>query len=420
MQIIRGFRDILPENIKLWQKVEKEALRLFKDFGFNEIRLPILEKTEVFARSIGEVTDIVEKEMYTFPDRKGDKLTLRPEATASMVRAYVQHKMYASDPVRKFFTIGPMFRRERPQKGRYRQFYQIDAEIFGVGAPYVDSNLIFLLNELFSRLGLTDLKAHINSLGCPECRPNFQKALLDLLESKKEELCTNCLRRKNTNPLRTIDCKVPQCREALKNAPSSLDFLCSECKEHFDTVKRTLTKQGVEFIEDKTLVRGLDYYTRTAFEIQTKSLGAQSAVAGGGRYDLLVKEMGGPAIPAIGFAIGFDRLVEVMETLDKSVDDELLDLFIIALGDPALESAYYWSTDLNLNGIRTEVDYRGKSLKALMKRADKLGARHVLIAGEKEIKEKALVLRDMNTREQVTINSDSPVKDIVKIIKKND
>ncbi|MCK5312176.1 MAG: histidine--tRNA ligase, partial [Desulfobacteraceae bacterium] len=365
-------------------------------------------------------TDIVEKEMYTFPDRKGDKLTLRPEATASMVRAYVQHKMYASDPVRKFFTIGPMFRRERPQKGRYRQFYQIDAEIFGVGAPYVDSNLIFLLNELFSRLGLTDLKAHINSLGCPECRPNFQKALLDLLESKKEELCTNCLRRKNTNPLRTIDCKVPQCREALKNAPSSLDFLCSECKEHFDTVKRTLTKQGVEFIEDKTLVRGLDYYTRTAFEIQTKSLGAQSAVAGGGRYDLLVKEMGGPAIPAIGFAIGFDRLVEVMETLDKSVDDELLDLFIIALGDPALESAYYWSTDLNLNGIRTEVDYRGKSLKALMKRADKLGARHVLIAGEKEIKEKALVLRDMNTREQVTINSDSPVKDIVKIIKKND
>ena len=420
MQIIRGFRDILPENIKLWQKVEKEALRLFKDFGFNEIRLPILEKTEVFARSIGEVTDIVEKEMYTFPDRKGDKLTLRPEATASMVRAYVQHKMYASDPVRKFFTIGPMFRRERPQKGRYRQFYQIDAEIFGVAAPYVDSNLIFLLNELFSRLGLTDLKAHINSLGCPECRPNFQKALLDLLELKKDQLCPNCIRRKDTNPLRTIDCKVPGCREALKDAPSSLDFLCDECKEHFDTVKRTLTQQGVEFIEDKTLVRGLDYYTRTAFEIQTTSLGAQSAVAGGGRYDLLVKEMGGPDIPAIGFAIGFDRLVEVMETLDQSVDDDLIDLFIIALGDSAMESAYYWSTDLNLKGIRTEVDYRGKSLKALMKRADKLGAKHVLIAGEKEIKEKALVLRDMNTRDQVTIDSYSPVKEIVEIIKKND
>jgi histidyl-tRNA synthetase len=418
MQIIRGFRDILPENIKLWQKVEKEAKALFKGFGFDEIRLPILEKTEVFARSIGEVTDIVEKEMYTFPDRKGDKLTLRPEATASMVRAYVQHKMYASDPVRKFFTIGPMFRRERPQKGRYRQFYQIDAEIFGVGAPYVDSNLIFLLNELFSRLGLTDLKAHINSLGCPECRPNFQKALLELLESKKEELCPNCIRRKDTNPLRTIDCKVPQCREALKDAPSTLDFLCDDCKVHFDTVKRTLNTQGVDFIEDKSLVRGLDYYTRTAFEIQTTSLGAQSAVAGGGRYDLLVKEMGGPDIPAIGFAIGFDRLIEVMETLDKKIDNDLIDLFIIALGDPAMESAYHWSSDLNLKGIRTEVDYRGKSLKALMKRADKLNANYVLIAGEKEIQENALVLRNMKTREQVSINTGDPVKEITELLKK--
>ena len=419
MQIIRCFRYILPENIKLWQKVEKEAKQLFKDFGFDEIRLPILEKTEVFARSIGEVTDIVEKEMYTFPDRKGDTLTLRPEATASMVRAYVQHKMYASDPVRKFFTIGPMFRRERPQKGRYRQFYQIDAEIFGVAAPYVDSSLIFLLNELFSRLGLTDLKAHINSLGCPDCRPAFQKALLELLELKKGELCSNCIRRKDTNPLRTIDCKVPQCKEALKDAPSSLDFLCKECKDHFDTVKRTLTQQGVEFIEDKTLVRGLDYYTRTAFEIQTTSLGAQSAVAGGGRYDLLVKEMGGPDIPAIGFAIGFDRLVEVMETLNKSIDNEILDFFIIAIGDSAMEAAYHWSTDLNLKGIRTEVDYRGKSLKALMKRADKLGAKHVLIAGEKEIKENSLVLRDMKTREQVAISSDKSVEEIAKILKKN-
>ncbi|MCK5541873.1 MAG: histidine--tRNA ligase [Desulfobacterales bacterium] len=419
MQIIRGFRDILPENIKLWQKVEKEAKKLFKDFGFDEIRLPILEKTEVFARSIGEATDIVEKEMYTFPDRKGDKLTLRPEATASMVRAYVQHKMYASDPVRKFYTIGPMFRRERPQKGRYRQFYQIDAEIFGVAAPYVDANLIFLLNELFKRLGLSDLKAHINSLGCPECRPDFQKALLKLLESKKTELCADCLRRKDSNPLRTLDCKVPQCKEALKDAPTNLDFLCKECQDHFNIVKKTLKKQKVEFIEDKTLVRGLDYYTRTAFEIQTTSLGAQSAVAGGGRYDLLVKEMGGPDIPAIGFAIGFDRLVQVMETLNKSVDDQELDLFIIALGDSAIEEGYHWSTDLNLQGIRTEIDYRGKSLKSLMKRADKLCAKHVLIAGRKEIKENPLVLRNMNTREQISISSDNPVADIVEFLKKN-
>jgi histidyl-tRNA synthetase len=419
MQIIRGFRDILPEDIRLWQKVEKEATRLFQEFGFNEIRLPILEKTEVFARSIGEATDIVEKEMYTFPDRKGDKLTLRPEATASMVRAYVQHKMYASDPVRKFYTIGPMFRRERPQKGRYRQFYQIDAEIFGVESAYVDANLIFLLNKLFERLGLSDLEAHINSLGCPDCRPDFQKALLNLLELKKEELCKNCIRRKDSNPLRTLDCKVPQCREALKDAPTTLDFLCKKCRDHFDTVKRVLKEQKVKFIEDNTLVRGLDYYTRTAFEIQTSSLGAQSAVAGGGRYDLLVKEMGGPDIPAIGFAIGFDRLVQVMETLDKNIDKQLLDLFIIALGDMATEKGYHWSTDLNLKGIRCEIDYRGKSLKSLMKRADKLDAKYVLIAGEKDIKENALVLRDMNTREQTSISADNTVSDIIEFFKKN-
>jgi histidyl-tRNA synthetase len=419
MQIIRGFRDILPENIKLWQKVEKEAKQLFEDFGFNEIRLPILEKTEVFARSIGEATDIVEKEMYTFPDIKGHKLTLRPEATASIVRAYVQYKMYASDPVRKFYTIGPMFRREKPQKGRYRQFYQIDAEIFGVESAYVDANLIFLLNELFKRLGLSGLKAHINSLGCPECRPDFQKALLTLLESKKDMLCTDCLRRKDSNPLRTLDCKNPQCKEALKDAPTNLDFLCKECEDHFNIVKTSLKKQKVDFIEDKTLVRGLDYYTRTAFEIQTSSLGAQSAVAGGGRYDLLVKEMGGPDIPAIGFAIGFDRLVQVMEALDKKVDDQELDLFIIALGDSAIEAGYHWSTDLNLKGIRTEIDYRNKSLKSLMKRADKLGAKNVLIAGEKEIKENALILRNMDTREQITIDSDDPVARITEFFKKN-
>ncbi len=418
MQIIRGFRDILPENIGLWQRVEKEAEKLFEKFGFQEIRLPILEKTEVFARSIGEATDIVEKEMYTFPDRKGAKLTLRPEATASMVRAYVQHKMYATDPIRKFYTIGPMFRRERPQKGRYRQFYQIDAEIFGVSSAYVDADLIFLLNELFKQLGLTGLKAHINSLGCPACRPGFQKALLDLLESKKEELCHDCIRRKETNPMRTLDCKVHGCRKALKDAPTSLDYLCKECRDHFNTVKRVLKEQDVEYTEDKTLVRGLDYYTRTAFEIQTSSLGAQSAVAGGGRYDLLVKEMGGPDIPAIGFAIGFDRLVQVMENLEKTIGTTRLDLFIIALGDEAMERGHLWSTRLNLKGIRTEMDFRGKSLKSLMKRADKLGADHVLIAGKKEIKENSLILRNMNTREQISIGSDDLVADIIKLLKK--
>lgn len=417
MQTIRGFRDILPETIGLWQKVEKEATLLFEAFGFSEIRIPILEKTELFARSIGEATDIVEKEMYTFEDRKGDKLTLRPEATASIVRSYVQHKMYASDPVRKFFMTGPMFRRERPQKGRYRQFYQIDAEVFGIDSPYIDSQLIFILHELFKRLGLTGLSAHINSLGCPDCRPDYQKALLEFLESKKETLCENCLRRMDKNPLRILDCKVIECKGALMDAPSTLDHLCPACTGHFETVKRTLEIQGVDFMVDKTLVRGLDYYTRTAWEIQTTTLGAQSAVAGGGRYDKLVAELGGPPTPAIGFAIGFDRLVEVLEQIEAP-PEKPLDLFIVSLGDTAVEKAYLWSCELNRNNVRTELDFRGKSMKALMKRADKLKAGYVLIAGENELAQNTVLLRNMATTEQVSLTLDHLVLDLIKIIKK--
>ena len=417
MQTIRGFRDILPEHISLWQRVEKEATQLFDAFGFKEIRIPVIEKTQLFARSIGEVTDIVEKEMYTFPDRKGDQLTLRPEATASIARSYIQHKMYAVDPVRKFFMIGPMFRRERPQKGRYRQFYQIDAEVFGVESAYIDSQLIFLLNELFKRLGLTGLSAHINSLGCPECRPAYQDALLNFIESKKDRLCDNCVRRMDKNPLRILDCKVIHCKEALAKAPATLDHLCPACDDHFKTVKSTLEQQGVTFIVDKSLVRGLDYYTRTAWEIQTTTLGAQSAVAGGGRYDGLVKELGGPHTPGIGFAIGFDRLVEVMEQIDDTPSDTRPEVFILTLGEAAMEKGYHWSCALNQAGIRSEIDFRGKSMKALMKRANKLNARYVLIAGENELTQNSLVLRNMDTKEQVSIALDTLIPELIKIFK---
>ncbi|MCG8641725.1 MAG: histidine--tRNA ligase [Desulfobacterales bacterium] len=414
MQTIRGFRDILPEQIRIWQKIEKEATGLFKAFGFEEIRIPVIEKTELFARSIGETTDIVEKEMYTFADRKGDKLTLRPEATASIVRSYIQHKMYAVDPVRKFYCIGPMFRRERPQKGRYRQFYQIDVEVFGVASAYIDSQLIFLLNELFRRLGLTGLSAHINSLGCSECRPGFQTTLLTLLESKKDQLCGNCLRRMNKNPLRILDCKSPGCKAAISDAPATIDHLCLECSDHFKIVQSTLEKQGVDFKVDNTLVRGLDYYTRTAWEILTTSLGAQSAVAGGGRYDGLVRELGGPETPGIGFAIGFDRLAEVMEQLEKAPDPDTVDLFIIALGEAAMEKSYLWYSELNQAGIRTEMDFRGKSMKALMKRADKLNAAQVLIVGENELERNAVVLRDMGTKTQVSLAVDTLVENLTR------
>ena len=417
MQTIRGFRDILPEQIRLWQKVEKLAVELFTAFGYEEIRIPVLEKTDLFARSIGEATDIVEKEMYTFDDRNGDKLTLRPEATASICRAYIQHKMYAAEPVRKFYMTGPMFRRERPQKGRYRQFYQIDAEVFGLDAPYVDCELIFLLNELFRQLGLTGLTAHINSLGCPECRPGFTRALLDFLEARKQDLCDICNQRMTRNPLRVLDCKVQACQAALTGAPATVEHLCPACEDHFNTVKTTLEKQGVAFSVDKSLVRGLDYYTRTAWEIQTTSLGAQSAVAGGGRYDGLVKELGGPGTPAIGFAIGFDRLVEIMEQLTPVPPVPGLDLFIVALGNPAMEMAYHLSCDLNQAGIRTDTDFRGKSLKALMKRADKFNARYVLIAGQAEMDGNTLILRNMQTKEQVSIPMDRLKSEIIALMK---
>ena len=412
IQTIRGFRDILPEETPLWQKIETTAIEIFRNFGFREIRIPIMEKTDLFARSIGEATDIVEKEMYTFPDRKGDKLTLRPEATASIVRSYIQHKMYATDPVRKLFTIGPMFRRERPQKGRYRQFYQIDAEVFGIASPYIDAQLILILNELFKQLGLSGLTAHVNSLGCPQCRPRYQQELIAFLSDKKENLCDNCRRRMDQNPLRVLDCKVPSCHEALEGAPSTLDHLCTACRTHFDTVQKTLKTQQVDFTIDTALVRGLDYYSRTAFEIQTTALGAQSAVAGGGRYDALVEELGGPDMPAIGFAIGFDRLVHIMEQLDTGKSAPGPDLFIVAMGADAMAQGHLWSSQLNLKGFQTETDYSGRSLKSLMKRADKRNARYVLIAGETELESGTLVLRNMTTREQTDIPLGDPVRHI--------
>jgi histidyl-tRNA synthetase len=416
IQLIRGFKDILPGEVELWQAVESIARQLLEDFGFNEIRIPIMERTELFARSIGEDTDIVEKEMYTFADRKGDLITLRPEATASIVRAYIQHRMYAADPVQKLYTIGPMFRRERPQKGRYRQFYQINAEIFGVQSGLADVQLIVLLVNLFSRLQVSDVKAHINSLGCPKCRPKFKAALSEFLASVSDRLCADCTRRKDRNPLRVLDCKVPSCREAMKAAPSIIDHLCSECKEDFNEVKNMLKKLSVPFVVDKNLVRGLDYYARTTFEIQTESLGAQNAIAGGGRYDGLVSELGGPDIPATGFAIGFDRLTE-LAGLDTSAFYRMPDIFIAALGEKSRLLAFEWICAFGNHGIRAELDFAGKSLKSQMKRADRLAAGYVLIVGDDELSKGQAILRNMETKEQESISLENLIPHIMNKIK---
>ncbi len=408
IQLIRGFRDILPSDVPLWQRIEQTAVELFEAYGFAEIRIPIMEKTELFARSIGETTDIVEKEMYTFADRQGAKqkadelLTLRPEATASIVRAYIQHKMYAGDPLHKFYMTGPMFRRERPQKGRYRQFYQIDAEIFGTGSAYADVLLISMLTELLRRLGVDDTKAHLNSLGCPECRPAYRETLTAYIDARADRLCEDCQRRKTRNPLRVLDCKVTACREAMTQAPELIDHLCDACRDHFAIVTESLADLSVPYVLDKRLVRGLDYYTRTTFEIHTEALGAQSAVAGGGRYDGLVEALGGPSIPASGFAIGFDRLAEIVAQKQPAAVPAPA-LFIAPIGEEARARAFPWFIELGQAGVTCDIEMGGKSLKAQMKRANRIGAAHVLIVGETELVQGAAILRDMNTKAQQAV-----------------
>jgi histidyl-tRNA synthetase len=408
IQLIRGFKDILPGEVELWQKIEQEARALFESFGFREIRIPIMEKTELFKRSIGEDTDIVEKEMYTFADRGGDLVTLRPEATASIVRAYIQHKLYSPDPVQRLYMIGPMFRRERPQKGRYRQFYQIDAEIFGVASPLADAQLIYLLALLCERLKVKNVEAHINSLGCPSCRPGFRNALQAMLAGVSDRLCEDCSRRRTRNPLRVLDCKVSECRAALVDAPAVIDHLCTDCRRDFDDLQGALTALGVAYVIDKRLVRGLDYYTRATFEIQTGELGAQSAVAGGGRYDKLVKELGGPDLAATGFAIGFDRLSEIV---GLQAEDYITRpaVFIAALGRRSRALAFEWCCRLGREGVRVDMELGDKSLKSLMKSADRLQAAFVLMIGEKELDEKTAVLRNMQTKEQTAVPFDRVV-----------
>jgi histidyl-tRNA synthetase len=301
-----------------------------------------------------------------------------------------------------------MFRRERPQKGRYRQFYQMDVEVFGCASPYTDAQLIFMLNALLTRLSIADIVVHVNSLGCPQCRPGFRSALDKFLNRITDNLCADCLRRKDKNPLRVLDCKVPACRTAVEEAPAITDFLCEECDRHFKTLVEALTNLGIRFNLDKRLVRGLDYYTRTIFEFQTGTLGAQSAVAGGGRYDGLVKMLGGPDTPATGFAIGFDRLVEVA-ALDRYDYIRKPAVFIAALGKEAQAMAFEWICALNAAGIQTEMDFSDRSLKSQMKQADKMGAGYVAIVGENEIQKETIVLRNMNTKEQ----ADVPLADAV-------
>ena len=411
-QAIKGVKDILPGEIEKWQFMEKTAREVFELYGFSEIRVPIFEKTAVFTRSIGETTDIVEKEMYTFNDKGGDSLTLRPEGTASVVRAYVEHNLYNPPSVVKLYYMGPMFRCERPQAGRYRQFYQIGAEVFGTENPEIDADVICMLMSYFERLGLKELELQINSLGCDECRPKFRDALINFLKGKGSLLCEDCQKRFERNPLRIFDCKSTNCHEATKGAPTIEDYRCDSCKSHFNSTINFLDKLNIPYVKNSKLVRGLDYYTKTAFEIISKSLGSQNAIAGGGRYDKLVEEFGGPPTPAFGFAIGVDRTAQLIE--DKNHPSLAPIVFIAALGERASQKSFELINNLRQNGIRAERDYENGSLKSQLRKANKFGVKYTLIIGDNELDKGKVIFRDMSGSQQDEIDIGKIVEVIVK------
>ncbi len=398
---IKGMNDILPGEVETWQFLEEQARRIFQVYGFAEVRVPVVEKTELFCRSIGETTDIVEKEMYTFADKSGNSLTLRPEGTAPVMRAFIEHKLHAQDPVARLFYIGPMFRYERPQKGRYRQFHQIGAEAVGVEDPRLDALIMAMLSHYLEAVGIRDVELQVNSLGCPACRSGYREALIDFLRPRLDALCDDCRRRWQNNPLRVLDCKVPGCREATAAAPSILDHLDQSCADHFSRVQEALTDLAIPFTVNPRMVRGLDYYTKTTFEVVTGSLGAQNAVAAGGRYDRLIADLGGPALPGIGFAMGVERLV-LLRGEDRIAAPRPA-LFLAAIGEEAARKAFALLHSLQRRGIPADADFEGKSLKAQLRRAGKLRARFTLILGEAELARQLGQLRDMDSGTQEEI-----------------
>ena len=419
-QKVKGFQDVFGDDCAYWEKAESVMRDTFSLFLVREIRLPILERTAVFNRGIGQTTDIVEKEMFTFADRdradaEGELLSLRPEGTAGTVRAYIENNLYNPPGMKKLYYFGPMFRRENPQKGRYRQFTQCGAEFIGSPSPFADADVINLLVTYFDRVKIGNFtRLEINSIGCPSCRPAYYSKLTDYLTNRKAALCADCNRRLVKNPLRILDCKNKSCGEIVKNAPLAFNNLCQACEAHFENVKKYLGELRINFQLNPLMVRGLDYYVRTAFEAVTDKIGSASAVGAGGRYDGLVDTLGGPAVPGVGFAIGMDRVVTLMK-LSESIALHPPKAFIVTFGEPK-------STDIAIlnelrdKNISAEIDYDGKGLKNQLRQADRHGAKYAVIAGEDEIKRNAVTLRDMSASTQEEI----PISNLADRIKKGD
>lgn len=397
IQTLRGFRDISGEEIEKFRIIERVSRKWFGLLGYVEIEVPVLEKTELFVRSIGDTTDIVEKEMFTFTDLGGDSVTMRPEATAGVVRSYLQAGLYAKERVSKLFTIGPMFRHERPQKGRFREFHQVDVEVFGSSDPLSDAELLFMISRIVEELDVGAYNIEVNSVGCPVCREAFRTRVISYFEGKKDQLCEDCLRRLYRNPLRIFDCKHAHCIEVSQESPFLFDSLCESCMSHFDTVLGHLKEFGVEATVNKRLVRGLDYYTRTVFECTSGGLGAQQAFIAGGRYDNLVEEMGGPKVPGTGFAIGMERLAMLAQATEGAKPPLY---FLAYVGEEAKKYVVPILRAFAASGLPLRFDYEGKSLKSQMRYADGLKADFVLILGDDEISKGAVVLRNMKTKDK--------------------
>ncbi len=414
LRALKGTKDIYGEEMRKWLDAEEIIRNLCDDFGFNQIRTPMFEFTDLFARGVGETTDIVNKEMYSFVDKGENRITLKPESTAAVVRAFLEHSMFADTQPTKLYYISPTFRYERPQAGRQRQFHQFGVEMFGTDSPTADAEVIAIGHTLLKRLGIKKVELHINSLGGPECRKKYNETLKAFLNTKKEHLCPLCQERMDKNPLRVLDCKNPDCQKHLGDAPTVLDTLGEECKMHFETLQTLLTAMEIPFVVDPGIVRGLDYYTKTVFEFISNDIGAQGTVCGGGRYDRLVDEIGGKHVPAVGFGAGMERLIIVRDAENNApLAPATRDLFIGYRGDEAMMEAFKLVNALRQQGISAESDHLQRSIKAQMKYANKINARYSAIIGESELENGEIELKEMESGDTVTV----PMNQFVEVFK---
>ena len=412
----RGTKDITPKDVYKWHYVEKKFREICALYGYEEIRTPIFEHTEVFSRSVGDTTDVVQKEMYTFTDRGDRQLSLKPEGTAGVIRSFIENKMYADTQPTKLYYITPCFRYERPQAGRQRQFHQFGIEVLGSDGPSVDAEVISLAVQFFNEMGLNNLSVNINSVGCPTCREEYNRKLKEYLDQKVDVLCETCLERKDKNPMRVIDCKNPHCKENLQDIPFMIDHLCEDCKDHFDKLQTYLKEMDINYVVDKTIVRGLDYYKKTAFEIISNDIGSQSTVCGGGRYDGLVEMLGGPkGISGIGFGLGAERLLLTLENNNIEIENpKSTDIYIATIGDAAKTKSFKLIKDLRTNHISADNDHLDKSLKAQFKYSDKLNAKYTVVIGDDELANDTATLKNMKTSEQTTIKLSELVDELKK------